>query len=92
MVEMILSWYCPNDCDRKTVIKEDFSVLKESIINGIITISSPLSVSAPMSDFYEIHYSYDFSKYEKLKLIVDEVKVKEDQESIKRLIFFKSNK
>ena len=45
-----------------------------------------------MSDFYEIHYSYDFSKYEKLKLIVDEVKVKEDQESIKRLIFFKSNK
>jgi len=22
MVEMILSWYCPNDCDRKTVEKD----------------------------------------------------------------------
>ena len=85
MVEMILSWYCPNDCDRKTVIKEDFSVLKESIINCINSIVRREYVN-------EIDYYYDFFKYEKLKLIVDEVKVKEDQESIQQLIFLKSNK
>ncbi len=84
MVEMILSWYCPNDCDRKTVIKEDFSVLKESIINCINNIVRRKYVN-------EIDYYYDFFKYEKLKFD-DEVKVKEDQESIQRLIFLKSNK
>mgnify|MGYP006376153435 CR=1 FL=1 len=46
MVEMILSWYCPNDCDRKTAKKDlvfgsinslyDASCSDEFIMNFIV--------------------------------------------------------